>query len=100
MKTNMKLADFIRAEMAPILKDWQEFARTIYHARQMDATGLRDHARDMLLTIADDLDSQQSESEQTAKSKGEGPDDGEESWAEVHGADRQTSGFSIMETVS
>lgn len=100
MQMNMRLADFIRAEIEPILQDWEEFAITILPARNMDKTELRDHARDMLLVIANDLDSHQSESEQAAKSKGRGPKDGEQTWAEVHGGDRQTSGFSIMETIS
>ncbi|MCG2581340.1 MAG: diguanylate cyclase [Marinobacter sp.] len=96
----MRLADFIRAEIEPILQDWEEFAKTILHARHMGKTGLRDHAREMLLEIAADLDSYQSESEQVAKSKGREPKGEEESWAEVHGGDRQTSGFSVLETVS
>lgn len=96
----MRLADFIRTEIEPILEDWEEFAKTILHAGHMDKTGLRDHARDMLLVIADDLDSHQNKSEQTDKSKGIAPADDEESWAEVHGGERQTSGFSVIETVS
>lgn len=100
MQMNMRLAGFIRAEIEPILQDWEKFAKTIFHARHMGKSGLLDHARDMLLEIADDLDSHQSESEQAAKSKGYAPKDGEESWAEVHGGDRQTSGFSVIETVS
>jgi diguanylate cyclase (GGDEF)-like protein/PAS domain S-box-containing protein len=100
MQKKMRLADFIRAEIEPILQDWEEFAKTILPARHMGRVGLRDHARDMLLEIADDLDSRQSESEQAAKSKGCAPESGEESWAEVHGGDRQTSGFSVVETVS
>ncbi|MFO7603048.1 MAG: diguanylate cyclase [Gammaproteobacteria bacterium] len=97
---NIRLADFIRAEIEPILQDWEAFAKTILHARQLDKTELRDHAREILLVIADDLDSYQSEAEQDAKSKGCGPEVTEESSAEVHGGDRQTSGFSVMETVS
>src|SRR5512141_1519308 len=100
MQMNMRLADFIRAEIEPILQDWEEFAKTILHAGHMGKTGLRDHARGMLLEIAEDLDSHQSESEQAAKSKGREPKVGGESWAEVHGGDRQTSGFSVIETVS
>ncbi|RCV86858.1 diguanylate cyclase [Billgrantia montanilacus] len=96
----MRLADFIRSEIEQILQDWEEFAKTILHASNMDKSGLRDHARDMLLVIADALDSYQSESDQAAKSKGFGSEDGEKSWAEVHGLDRQSSGFSVMETVS
>lgn len=100
MQVDMRLADFIRAEIEAILKDWEEFAKTISHGGNMDKNGLRDHARDMLLEIAEDLDSHQSESEQAAKSKGCEPKGGKASSAEVHGGDRQTSGFSVIETVS
>lgn len=100
MPVNMRLADFIRADIEPILQDWEAFAKTIFSARHMGKTGLRDHARDMLHEIADDLDRHQSESEQSAKSKGCGPQDGDATWAEIHGGDRQTSGFSVIETVS
>lgn len=100
MQKNMRLASFIRDEMESILRDWEAFAKTILSAKHMGKTGLRDHAKLMLLTIADDLDSHQSEAEQTAKSKGDAPAEGDESWAEVHGEDRQSSGFSVVETVS
>lgn len=100
MQKQVRLADFIRAELEPILQDWEEFAKTIIPASHMSQTGLRDHARDMLLVIAGDLNSRQSPSEQAAKSKGLGPDNGEESSADVHGKDRYSSGFSAMETVS
>ena len=100
MPTNMRLADFIRAEMEPILQEWEEFAKTIFPARYMGKVGLRDHARSMLLEIADDLDSHQSDSEQAAKSKGHGPVDWSESSAEQHGSERHSGGFSVLETVS
>lgn len=96
----IRLADFIRQDIEPILAAWEEFAKGILHAEHMDGIGLRDHAREMLLEIANDLDSAQTDSEQTAKSKGQGPVDEDYSWAEVHGGDRHTSGFSVMETVS
>lgn len=95
----MRLAEFIRTEMEPILQDWEAFAKTILSAKHMSKTGLRDHARDMLLEIADDIENRQNETERTAKSKGFSSPD-EESWAEVHGGDRQTSGFTVIETVS
>ncbi len=97
---NTRLADFIRAELESILQGWEEFAKTILQARHMDKTGLRDHARDMLLEIADDLGSYQSKSEQAAKSKGRGPENGEQSGAEDHGSERHAGGFSVNETVS
>ncbi len=97
---NGRLADFIRAEMEPILQSWEEFAKTILQARYMGKTALRDHARDMLLEVADDLDTHQSESEQVAKSKGDEPKTEEETSAEEHGGERHASGFSVNETVS
>ena len=100
MQINMRLADFIRAEIEPILQDWEEFALTILPAKDMGKTGLRDHARGMLLEIAEDLDSHQSESEQAAKSMGREPKAEGETSAEVHGGDRQSSGFSVIDTVS
>ncbi len=100
---NTRLADFIRAEIEPILQAWEVFAKTIFHARHMGQAGLRDHAKGMLLEIADDLDTRQSKSDQAAKSKGSGAygaGDGQESSADMHGGDRQASGFSVMETIS
>ena len=66
MQANIRLADFIRENIEPVLENWEELAQTILHATHMGTTGLRDHARDMLLVIADDLDSYQSDSEQAA----------------------------------
>ena len=97
---NIRLADFIRAEMEPILEDWEEFAETILKAEHFGKAGLRDHASGVLLTIAKDLDLNQSEAEQTAKSKGDGPGDENDSSADVHGGDRHDSGFTVMETLS
>ncbi|WP_409522990.1 hypothetical protein [Nitrincola sp. MINF-07-Sa-05] len=48
----MRLADFIRTEIEPILQDWEEFAKTIFYAKHMGKIGLRDHAREMLLDVA------------------------------------------------
>ncbi len=96
----MRLANFIRQELEPILQDWESFAKTIFSGKHMGKTGLRDHARNMLLAIADDLDCYQSESAQSAKSKGQEPKHAHGSWAEVHGSDRQASGFSVVETAS
>ncbi len=103
MPIAIPLADYIRAEIEPILQDWEAFAKTLFHARHMGKAGLRDHAREMLLAIAADLNSYQSESERLAKSRGEEPEtnrNDDETWAEVHGEDRQTSGFSVIDTVS
>lgn len=85
--------------MEPILQDWETFAKTLLHAKHLSKAGLRDHAKKMLLAFADDIETDQSESERLAKSKGH-ESDGVDSWAKVHGGDRQNIGFSIIETVS
>lgn len=100
----MKLSGFIRSETETILLDWDAFAEE-FCSPEMSRTEMRDHAQEMLLAIADDIDTAQSDAETAAKAKGE--KDGEaqqdadgESWAEVHGRGRQTSGFDVNETVS
>lgn len=97
---DMRLSEYIREEIESILQDWEDFAHTLTHGKHMDKAGLRDHAKVMLMAIADNLDSPPSDAERAAQPKGHEPKSGVETWAEVHGGDRQTSGFSIVETVS
>lgn len=96
----MRLADFIRTKIEPILQKWQEFALTIFPARYMDKSELRDHAKAMLLTIAADLEQPQNKREQEAKSKGLESESTQQSAADEHGVDRLASGFSVIETIS
>ena len=96
----MRLADFIRANIEPILQKWEEFALTIFPARNLDKDGLRYHAKEILLAIGTDLDNPQTEREQADKSKGLAIPPAKETAAEVHGIGRLTAGFSINETIS
>jgi signal transduction histidine kinase len=99
----MRLADFIEQNPEPILAEWVAFAATCGPAGMtMDLAGLRDHALDMLKTIVLDLRTPQSAAEQSAKSKGNAPApmDDRDTAAEVHGAGRAESGFSVGEMVS
>ena len=98
----MRLADFIEAERTQILAEWVSFAGEAGPAGEaMDVPALRDHAMDMLTAIIADLRSSQTDAEQVAKSKGDAPpsDEGETA-AEVHGAGRAESGFTVGEMVS
>jgi signal transduction histidine kinase len=63
----------------------------------MDKKELRDHAAQILLTIADDLDEPQSAAEQTAKSRGEGERDSSDgdTAAETHADTRIVAGVGI-----
>lgn len=99
----MRLATFIETSSAPILTEWVAFAKTCGPAAKlMDEMALRDHASEMLKAIVIDLRTKQSAAEQTEKAKGNSdttsadPDTA----AEVHGADRAWSGFTIGEMVS
>jgi signal transduction histidine kinase len=99
----VRLADFIEGNTETILSEWVAFARTCSPtATVMDTTALRDHAAAMLGSIVTDLRTPQSPSEQTQKSKGlaKAVADGVETAAEVHGAGRAESGFTVGEMVS
>jgi signal transduction histidine kinase len=97
----MRLADFILDNLEPILQSWEDFARSIPGAsRSLDTTGLRDHAEQMLRTIAVDLRTSQSITEQIDKSIGKADKSDRETAAETHAILRHDAGFSIDEMVS
>ena len=92
----MRLADFIATNLEPILAEWEAFARTHIPAGEaMDVAGLRDHAADILKTVAADLRRPQSERERGEKSKGDAePRPGAaDTAAETHGALRAEAGL-------
>ena len=94
----MRLSEFLRTHADEILGCWDEFAATIAHqGLPLDNQALRDHAAQILQTIADDLDSPQTEAEQIAKS--EGKSDSKESEpdtaAETHADTRIDSGVPV-----
>jgi signal transduction histidine kinase len=97
----LRLSDFILTNMETILQAWEDFARTIEPpALTMDDKELRDHARQMLTTIAADLKTPQSEQEQTEKSMGLGDRDQRDSAAETHAEARLLSGYTVVQLVS
>jgi diguanylate cyclase (GGDEF)-like protein/PAS domain S-box-containing protein len=94
------LSDFIRANTASILLAWEQFARQIPLAREMDIAALRDHASGILQAIIADLETAQTLSEQEAKSKGLGPKRPITTEATMHGAARMLEGFSVNAALS
>src|SRR4051812_47741247 len=99
----MRLADFIATTLEPILADWETFARTHIPAGEaMDVAGLRDHAADILTTVARDLRRPQTERERGEKARGEtGPRPGAfDTAAQTHGALRAEAGFTLGQMVS
>lgn len=96
-----RLADFIRGNIEAILQAWEDFARTIEPpALTMDDEGLRDHAHDMLLGFARDLDTDQSDKERAAKSMGQGERTHRDTAAEIHAEARLLSGYTAVQLVS
>jgi signal transduction histidine kinase len=100
----VRLAEFILANMEPILAEWEAFAGSVSPGANMDRAALRDHAGDILRASARDMLSKQSGTEQSDKSKGLGePGQRSENLNEasaVHGIGRVGSGFDLMEMVS
>ncbi|MEO7392352.1 MAG: HAMP domain-containing sensor histidine kinase [Ramlibacter sp.] len=94
----MTLARFIRENMEAIVEEWQAFAMTMEPAAStMSILALRDHAKPILLAIAKDIESSQTEQAQEDKSKGLAPPprSTRETAAATHGALRQVSGFDM-----
>ncbi len=96
----MQLANYILTNIEPILQAWEEFASTIDSASDLNKLGLRDHAKAMLIDIADDLGTHQTKLEQSDKSKGVVADNKKNQSSIDHGVDRLGAGFSVAETVS
>ncbi len=97
----MRLANFIRQYKESILQEWQDFAQTVVPpAWTMDVAELRDHAGFMLDTIAEDLETAQSNRQQLKKSRGAGPVGNEDTYAEIHATTRLEAGFTINQLVS
>src|SRR4051794_32848705 len=102
----MRLADFILANIEPVLAEWEAFARSVWPAAAAatDPRQLRDHAADILRATAWDMKSAQSATQQSDKSKG-GGDAGVDSArvdgaSDVHAVGRVQSGFDLLAVVA
>ncbi|MCK0509510.1 sensor histidine kinase [Aromatoleum buckelii] len=98
----MKLSTFILDNIEPILKQWEEFARSLQPGRLMTVTALRDDAERMLQFIAADIETPQSRAQQRQKSIGRGLQlaDRADSAAHDHGKARAVDHFTFSEMVS
>ncbi|GAB6405337.1 sensor histidine kinase [Pseudomonas sp. MHK4] len=99
----MHLSDFIRQHVDRIVDEWEQFARTITPAAEnLDRMELRDHAKAILLAAARDMTTAQTNSEQAAKARGEGPEKTpslDEAGAS-HGELRHNVGFDLVQMTS
>ena len=97
----MRLAHFIRENPAPIISEWEQFARSLTPGSDgMSRLALCDHIEDLLAFIADDLETPQSKTEQIEKSHGEKASTLETSAAETHAALRFADGFDMDQMVA
>jgi len=97
----MRMAAFIRAHPEPIIKEWENFARTLVPTGPLPtALALRDHIADILDFIADDIDSAQTNRQQVEKSHGEKAQSTTTTAAETHGSLRHAGGFNMDQMVS
>lgn len=90
----MRLHQFIVANMEKILAEWVNFARSI-QPTPMTNEELRDHAKEMLLTIAKGMATAQAGLECSEESKGSQTSGEGETPAEIHADCRLRSGFTI-----
>ncbi|MCA1791944.1 MAG: HAMP domain-containing histidine kinase, partial [Thioalkalivibrio sp.] len=101
----MRLAEFILANIQPILTEWEAFAGSLEPGAKMTKLALRDDVEAILLATARDMQIDQSLAQQANKSKGDGGADSTESdeldnASALHGVDRVGWGFDIMEVVA
>lgn len=98
--SSVRLSRFIRENIEVILQEWEDFAMTLHPLVDSTKHKLRDHAQQMLMVICTDLDTDQCEQDSIEKSKGNAPDECDDTAAESHAADRLESGFTIEELMA
>ena len=97
----MRLSAFITSNVEEILVEWDKFAQTLFSGEDKNKTYLlRDHAREMLLELTADMETNQSAERQAEKSKGQSPYHPDDSAANVHGIQRQEDGFSVSQVAA
>ena len=94
----MKLSTFIKDNLDAIVADWEAFARTLPAGQVMSALALRDHSREILLAIVEDMELPQTSQERAAQAKDIVPtEESTTSAAAEHGALRQMAGFDLVQ---
>ncbi len=96
----MKLAQFIQTEMEQLLEDWEEAALDIApeELQDEDSRALRDHAREMLEFITEDLSSVRTGEESTRKVYGK-DESGALGAGGEHGTERFGQGLSMFQMI-
>ncbi len=103
--SHVRLADFISANVEPILVEWESFARGVWpRGTRAEPAELRDSAEEILLAVVADMATAQSPREQSEKSAGRGGGGAEsdrlDHASQVHGAGRVGSGLTLPAVVA
>ena len=102
---NVRLGEFISANIEPILTEWESFARSIWPTgAAAEPAELRDSAEEILRAVIADMTTAQSDSDQSAKSMGRGAGGSEsqrlDHASQLHGAARVGSGMELVAVLS
>ena len=98
----MRLTQYIQTHPDEIEAEWEKFAKAISSfAPDLAVSVLRDHLREILLAIADDMDSPQSQQEQIEKGEGKKVRGGAlDRISALHAQIRLDSGFNLEQAIS
>jgi signal transduction histidine kinase len=98
----MRFSVFIKENLDTIVAEWEAFARTLLPAaKTLSGLALRDHCREILLAIVNDMETSQTEDERAAKSKQVASAPAASATiAAAHGALRHLAGFELAQVVS
>lgn len=96
----MRLADFIRTDAERILREWEEFVKTLRPATLLPRWLLRAYAAAILQSIADDIEGAQLVVEAAPRAPGEEPAAPIERVATVHVDLRIESGFDLAQIIA
>lgn len=90
----MSLAEFIRAHDEEIIREFSAFAKTLMPPGvEMTEAELRDHAKEILTAVVEDMHLSQTSQEQHRKSQGRGSARTMEASGRLHAADRIEHGY-------
>jgi signal transduction histidine kinase len=94
----MRLSHFIKTHIDVIVADWEDFARTLPAGQSMTRLALRDHSREILLTIAAGMERPQSDQARAVQAEDIAAASRPAATpAAEHGALRQMAGFDLVQ---
>ncbi len=96
----MRLSEFIRTDTERIVRDWEEFTKTVGSEADLPRWSLRVHIAAILQSIAEDIERPELPFERQAKGKGEGTPGPIEHVAAAHVDLRIESGFDLVQIMA